>query len=112
MWARCLVQAAAFATHANNEASWVQLAMLPKCVLRPHARGGRSSRNATEAETKALCTRWLEGERASLWAETTERRGAKRMSRASQNAQRCLELGVDVRVRAKQNVRLCLAGSP
>ena len=69
--------------------------MLPKCVLRPHTRGGRGSRNAAEAETRQLCRRWLDGERASLWAETTERRPAKRSATAADKARRCLELAAD-----------------
>ena len=96
LWARCLTQAAAVAVHYNTETAWVQLAMLPKCVLRPHARGGRGSRNASEAQTKELCQRWLNGERATLWPEVTEqRRTAKNAAREAQQVQRCLQLAED-----------------
>lgn len=95
LWAKCFVQAAARAVHSNSEDAWLELTMLPKCVLRPHTRGGRSSRNAAEALTKTLCRRWLDGERATLWAETADRRAGKKPSRASRRAQRCLELAAD-----------------
>jgi hypothetical protein len=68
--------------------------MLPKSVLRPHTRGGRGNRNAAEAQTKELCRRWLEGERATLWAETEERR-PRRSTTDTDKAARCLELAAD-----------------
>ena len=62
----------------------------------PPARArGRGSRNAAEALTKDLCQRWLEGERAALWAQTADQRGAAKAPRAAQRAQRCAELAAD-----------------
>lgn len=109
LWARCLTQATALAAHQNSVSAWIQLAMLPKCVLRPHTRGGRGSRNAAEAQTKDLCRRWLDGERASLWAEVTEPRVAKPGSTAAQKAQRCLDAAADAQY---SKSCACLTGEP
>ena len=55
--------------------------MLPKGVLRTQVRGRRESATNSAVETKALCRRWLDGQRTSLWCqgrEPTQGRKAKR----------------------------------
>ena len=48
-------------------ACWVELAMLPKAVLRKHKRGLRPAH--AYAISKSRLDRWLEGERTELWNE-------------------------------------------
>ena len=55
--------------------------MLPKAVLRPAPRGGKNNRNASEEHTKKLCSRWLAGERMSLWRECSDLPPAKKRKR-------------------------------
>jgi len=68
LWARCLSRALAAAVASPcSTAAWVELFMLPKCVLvRPPRNGGKHKEQAG-AFTKNRCERWLEGERMSLW---------------------------------------------
>ncbi len=77
-WARCLVQALANIVFYNDERAWRELAMMPKSVLRPAARGGKKNSVAAANHTISLCRRWLDGERAPLWGEVRERKSKKR----------------------------------
>ena len=45
--------------------------MLPKCVLCPPPRGGRAHANAAAAFTCDRLSRWIAGERLSLWDSCT-----------------------------------------
>ena len=77
LWAQCLIQAISAAVIFNSTASWEELYALPKCVLRAQERGGKG-RNRGEVESKQLCRRWLEGQRATLWNCVRENRFASR----------------------------------
>ena len=77
LWAHCLVQSLAQVAWYNDECAWAEFYMLPKSVLRASARGGRCKKDG-EAETKALCQRWLDGQRSQLWHQSRESRGRRR----------------------------------
>ena len=69
LWAQCVVESLAQIIEFNDELAWAQFFMLPKAVLRSSFRGGkkRNNKKTACAETKLLCSRWLEGQREVLW---------------------------------------------
>ena len=71
LWTQCLVEALAQIVEFNDELAWAQFFMLPKAVLRSSFRGGkkRNNKKTAGAETKLLCSRWLEGQREVLWRQ-------------------------------------------
>ena len=68
LWAKCVAKAAHVVTEHNDLLAWTEWSMLPKAVLgAPRGRGGAAHRKRIEADVKARCRRWLDGERAGLW---------------------------------------------
>ena len=67
-WGQALTRACAAVAEYNDEAAWVHLLMLPKCVLCSPRRGGRKHQRTAAAFTIERLKRWNDGERASLWA--------------------------------------------
>ena len=53
--------------HHNDEQSWRELLMLPRCVLGVPPRGGRKHAKASAAYTLDRLHQWQHGERQSLW---------------------------------------------
>ena len=68
-WARCLVRALAAAVFYNSVEAWTELEMLPKCVLCTPPRGGRAHANRAAAFCEDRLSRWLAGERGTLWED-------------------------------------------
>ena len=66
-WHQALVRALSAVAHVNDEQSWIELLMLPQCVLCAPLRGGRKHRRATAAFVSDRLQRWAEGERLHLW---------------------------------------------
>lgn len=73
LWAQCLVGAIAQVVTHNDIRAWIELFMLPKCVLRASPRGGKRHRKRLDAQTKDLCRSWIEGQRAELWQKPSGR---------------------------------------
>lgn len=69
LWAQCLVKSLAKVVWENNEASWKELMMLPKCTLCRPVRSGKSHKKHKEAWTRGKLQRWLAGERGELWRD-------------------------------------------
>ena len=68
LWARCLIRCLAAAVYYNSVASWTELEMLHKCVLfPPPSSQTKAHTNAAEAYTNYRLSRWLAGERTTLW---------------------------------------------
>ena len=89
LWARCLIRALAAAVFFNSHAAWTEFAMLPKCVLCTPPRGGKAHANAAANFTADRLSRWLAGERQSLWADAPSAgRGSNRRSRRASTKQR------------------------
>ncbi len=59
---------------ARCEEAWLDVLLLPKCVLCPSARSGRRHRKLTGQHTRARLNRWLAGERQSLWEDSTPKK--------------------------------------
>ncbi|CAE7610039.1 unnamed protein product [Symbiodinium natans] len=76
-WNQVLTRALAAVGHHNNLESWLELLMLPQCVLCAPGRGGRRHRKAAAAFTLDRLQRWQEGERLSLWEARPCRRAAR-----------------------------------
>ena len=70
LWAQALLASIAAVLRHNDELAWLELLMLPKCVLRTSGRGGKKHRAQIDAETKRLCKDWVEGQRAQLWRQS------------------------------------------
>ncbi|CAE7834746.1 unnamed protein product, partial [Symbiodinium necroappetens] len=66
-WNQVLTRALAAVVHHNSVETWLELLMLPQCVLCAPGRGGRRHRKAAAAFTLDRLQRWQEGERLSLW---------------------------------------------
>ncbi|CAE7571396.1 unnamed protein product [Symbiodinium natans] len=73
-WNQVLTRALAAVAHRNDVATWLELLMLPQCVLCAPGRGGRRHRKAAAAFTLDRLQRWQEGERLSLWESRPRRR--------------------------------------
>ena len=73
-WNQVLTRALAAVAHRNDVAAWLELLMLPQCVLCAPGRGGRRHRKAAAAFTLDRLQRWQEGERLSLWESRPRRR--------------------------------------
>jgi hypothetical protein len=56
------------------EEAWLDVLLLPKCVLCPSARSGRRHRKLTGQHTRARLNRWLAGERLSLWEDSAPKK--------------------------------------
>ena len=69
LFAQCLTKALAQAVWTNNDASWTELQMLPKCTLCSPIRGGKAHYSKRLAWTRGRLTRWLAGERFQLWQD-------------------------------------------
>ena len=54
---------------SNTTGTWVQLAMLPKCVLPSIKRGGKSHKLP---DINRLCDHWSDGEQETLWKEAVQ----------------------------------------
>ena len=52
----------------NTEEAWLNLFMLPKCVLLPSRRKGRHHKNSSVI---SLCKLWLKSEFQALWRHAT-----------------------------------------
>ena len=77
LWAQCLTRAFAQAVWSNDEASWIELQMLPKCTLCRPTRGGKSHKSQKLAWTRGRLNRWLSGDRAELWDDLPPYRQTK-----------------------------------
>lgn len=66
-WASVLSRALAAVAHRNDEASWVELLMLPQTVLCSPPRGGQKHHKAAAAFTMDRLKQWQNGERMGLW---------------------------------------------
>ena len=77
LWARCLIRCLAAVVFFNSVAAWTELEMLPKCVLCSPPRRGKSHANAAELYSSDRLSRWLAGERASLWSSIPPGRSVK-----------------------------------
>ena len=73
LWADCLVTALAQVVQHNDLRAWLELLMLPKCVLSSSMRGGKQHKQRAERRSKEICQSWLEGHRGSLWSLGRER---------------------------------------
>lgn len=82
LWAQCLAKSLAQAVWSNNEASWTELLMLPKCILCCPARGGKSHLSQRLAWTRDRHQHCLAGERAELWHDLPQYKypGQKQLS--------------------------------
>ena len=69
LWAQCLVRAIAQVVWANNDVSWSELQMLPKCTLCRPRRAGKAHKSRRIAWTRGRLQRWLGGESSELWNE-------------------------------------------
>ena len=69
LWAQCLSKAIAQVVWHNNEASWSELQMLPKCTLCCPKRGGKSHKSQRLSWTRSRLQRWFDGDRAELWQD-------------------------------------------
>ena len=76
LWAQCLIQALVTVVATNDVAAWMDLLALPKATLRGSTRSG-AGRKRGEAETKRLCTAWLEGQRSALWRQGRKAPGGR-----------------------------------
>eukprot|EP00971_Amphidinium_carterae_P338483 6475844-Amphidinium_carterae.1 len=77
LWTQCLLGVLQQIQTYNDERAWLELALLPKCVLVAPPRAGTLHRRRNEQDTKDRCRRWLEGQRETLWsADRKKRRNA------------------------------------
>lgn len=67
LWSQTLARTLAAVVHHNDEQSWRELLMLPRCVLGVPPRGGRKHAKASAAYTLDRLHQWQHGERQSLW---------------------------------------------
>ena len=70
----------------QRDLAWAELMALPKAVLTQAPRSGRKHRRSQENHTRCLLQRWLDGEKASLWADAARdaaRRGKINNSEAA-----------------------------
>lgn len=67
LWARCLGEAVEAAMSSSSVEAWVELLMLPKCVLVVPPRRGK--KHQARRFTESRCERWLGGERMELWLD-------------------------------------------
>ena len=91
LWSTALAQACATAHLATTAlgagggaavmercvTAWVDVLMLPKATLTPSARSGRRHHKLTGQHTRARLQRWLNGERAQLWEDSTPKKTAR-----------------------------------
>ncbi len=107
LWSQCLIHSLSRVVQQNNLQSWCELLMLAKCALRTTVRGRRGSGHDGTSETKALCRRWLEGQRLDLWRQGREpRRSRGRRARPSRET---LQARVDELVSQQQFSKACSA---
>ena len=69
LWAQAVCRSLAAIVAYNSETAWMEWAMLPKTVLLPPPRGGHKNAKAAAAFTNDRLTRWLAGERMTLWED-------------------------------------------
>ena len=76
----------------NTWEAWMNLAMLPKCVLSMPAQKAQSNQQAAAAYTLDRLARWEAGERMTLWEETSVRRDTSKPLDANQREDRAVRL--------------------
>ena len=69
LWVRCVSRVAANTAWQNNTETWIETQMLTKAVLCNFPRGGKAHKTQRLAWTRARLKRWLDGEKAELWAD-------------------------------------------
>ena len=97
LWSQCLSKAIAQVVWHNNETSWSELQMLPKCTLCCPKRGGKSHKSQRLAWTRSRLQRWLAGDRSELWQDLPQykRPGTKSHSEEAARLlrqERCINL--------------------
>ena len=91
LWGQVLTRTLAAVVHFNDVLAWKELLMLPQSVLCAPPRIARRHKRAVAAYTLDRLNRWVEGERASLWAS---RPAARPHSEASAEARLDLALAL------------------
>ena len=74
LWAQALTRAVARVNDTQSVEAWVELLMLPKCVLLSPPRGGKKHKSNTAAFTLDHLACWLASERATLWEDVVRRK--------------------------------------